>query len=50
MTNDESRLRLADCLTHMLEAVRLACEYVADVAKAEFLRDRRTQQAIVRVA
>jgi uncharacterized protein with HEPN domain len=44
MTNDESRLRLADYLAHMLEAARLAREYVEDVVKADFLNDRRTQQ------
>jgi uncharacterized protein with HEPN domain len=47
MTNDESRLRLADYLSHMLEAVRLAREYVGGVAKDDFLKDRRTQQAVV---
>jgi uncharacterized protein with HEPN domain len=47
MTNDESRLRLADYLSHMLEAARLAREYVEDVVKADFLNDRRTQQAVV---
>jgi len=31
MTNDESRLRLADYLSHMLEAARLAREYVAAI-------------------
>jgi uncharacterized protein with HEPN domain len=45
MTNDEARLRLADYLSHMLEAARLAREYVEDVVKADFLNDRRTQQA-----
>ena len=33
MTNDELRLRLADYLSHMLEAARLAREYVEDVVK-----------------
>jgi uncharacterized protein with HEPN domain len=47
MTSDDSRLRLADYLSHMLEAARLAREYVADLAKAEFVNDRRTQQAVV---
>jgi uncharacterized protein with HEPN domain len=47
MTNDESRLRLADYLSHMLEAARLAREYVEGVVKADFLKDRRTQQAVV---
>ena len=47
MTNDESRLRLADYLSHMLEAARLAREYVENTVKADFLNDRRTQQAVV---
>lgn len=47
MTTDESRLRLADYLSHMLEAARLAREYVENTAKADFLNDRRTQQAVV---
>jgi uncharacterized protein with HEPN domain len=47
MTNNESRLRLADYISHMLEAVRLAREYVQDIAKIDFLHDRRTQQAVV---
>jgi hypothetical protein len=40
MTNDESRLRLADYLSHMLEAARLAREYVENTVKADFLNDR----------
>jgi len=47
MTNDESRLRLADYLSHMLEAARLAREYIENTVKADFLNDRRTQQAVV---
>jgi uncharacterized protein with HEPN domain len=47
MTNDESRLRLADYLSPMLEAVRLAREYVAGISKDDFFKDRRTQQAVV---
>jgi len=47
MTSDESRLRLADYLSHMLEAVRLAREYVAGASKDDFIKDRRTQQAVV---
>ncbi len=47
MTSDESRLRLADYLSHMLEAVRLAREYVAGISKDDFIKDRRTQQAVV---
>ena len=47
MTNDESRLRLADYLSHMLEAARLAREYVENTVKADLLNDRCTQQAVV---
>jgi hypothetical protein len=47
MTNDESRLRLSDYLSHMLEGVRLAREYVAGISKDDFFKDRRTQQAVV---
>lgn len=43
MNNDESRLRLADYLSHMLEGVRLAREYVAGISKDDFFKDRRTQ-------
>jgi hypothetical protein len=35
MANDESRLRLADYLLHMLEAARLAREYVKNTVKAD---------------
>jgi uncharacterized protein with HEPN domain len=47
MSEDESRLRVDDYLSHMLEATRLAREYVQGLAKADFLQDRRTQQAVV---
>lgn len=47
MTKDESRLRLADYLSHMLQAVRLAREYVGGISKDDFLKGRRTQQAVV---
>ena len=47
MTSDESRLRLADYLSHMLEAVELARGYVSGISKDDFVKDRRTQQAVV---
>jgi uncharacterized protein with HEPN domain len=47
MTSDESGLRLADYLAHMLEAVELARGYVTGISKDDFLKDRRTQQAVV---
>jgi uncharacterized protein with HEPN domain len=40
-------LRLQDYVDHMLDATRLAREYVASMSKADFLVDRRTQQAVV---
>ena len=40
-------LKLQDYLQHMLEASRLAQEYIAGMSKAAFLVDRRTQQAVV---
>jgi hypothetical protein len=40
MMNDESRLRLADYLSHMLEAARVAREYVENTVKADFLNDQ----------
>jgi uncharacterized protein with HEPN domain len=39
--------RLPDYLDHMLEAVELACSYVAGMPKDDFLEDKRTQQAVV---
>jgi uncharacterized protein with HEPN domain len=46
---DERRIASAtrDYLLHMLEAARLAREYVENTVKADFLNDRRTQQAVV---
>jgi uncharacterized protein with HEPN domain len=40
-------LKLQDYVNHMLDATRLAREYVAGISKADFLVDRRTQQAVV---
>ena len=36
-----------DHLSHMLEAARLAREYVENTVKADFLNDRRIRQAVV---
>jgi uncharacterized protein with HEPN domain len=47
MSADDAGLRVSDYLSHMLEAARLAREYVRDLNKADFLQDRRTQQAVV---
>ena len=40
-------MRQADYLSHMLEAVKLAQGYVEDMNKADFLEDKRTQQAVI---
>jgi len=42
-----SAARLPDYLDHMLEAARLACSYVKGLSKADFLDDKRTQQAVI---
>src|SRR5215475_773058 len=47
MRDDEAQSRLANYLSHMLEAAQLARQYVQGVSKDEFLKDRRTQQAVV---
>lgn len=40
-------LRQADYLSHMLEATTLAQSYVDGVMKADFLEDKKTQQAVI---
>ena len=47
MTSGERELRIQDYLQHMREAARLAQSYVDGMSKADFLTDRRTQQAVV---
>ncbi|MGH8291239.1 MAG: HepT-like ribonuclease domain-containing protein [Steroidobacteraceae bacterium] len=47
MTSGDSGLRLVDFLDHIEEASRLAREYVAGMSEESFLKDRRTQQAVV---
>lgn len=39
--------RLTDYLDHMRQAVADACGFVEGMTKDEFLRDKRTQQAVV---
>ena len=39
--------RLADYLDHMLEAAQQACVYLEGLDKADFLEDKRTQQAVI---
>ena len=45
MTRQE--LRHADYIAHMLEASALAQSYVEGMSKADFLHDKRTQQAVI---
>ena len=47
MTSEESGLKLVDFFDHIAEASRLARDYVAGMSKESFLKDRRTQQAVV---
>jgi len=39
--------RLPDYLDHMREAAADACSFVAGLGKDEFLKDKRTQQAVI---
>lgn len=39
--------RPADYLDHMLEAAQQACAYLEGLDKADFLEDKRTQQAVI---
>ena len=39
--------RLADYLDHMQQAARDACTFVEGMEKADFLEDKRTQQAVI---
>ena len=39
--------RVPDYLDHMLEAAQQACAYVEGLGKADFLEDKRTQQAVI---
>ena len=39
--------RAADYLDHMIEAAQQACVYVEGLDKADFLEDKRTQQAVI---
>lgn len=47
MTRDEDGSRVPDYLARILEATRLARPYLEDLYKAEFLAERRTQQAVI---
>lgn len=45
MTSEEHALRIQDYVDHMIEAAGLARSYTVGLSKADFLVDRRTQQA-----
>lgn len=47
MSSEQSRLRLADYLEHMLEAVQLVRSYTDGLSKTEFLAEKKTQQAVI---
>lgn len=42
-----SENRLPDYVDHMLQAAKDACAFVDGLSKAEFLADKRTQQAVI---
>ena len=42
-----SENRLPDYLDHMQQATADACSFVEGLAKADFLEDKRTQQAVI---
>ncbi len=41
-----NQLRIEDYLAHIRRAAEDACSFVSGISKAEFLGDRRTQQAV----
>lgn len=43
----EREPRAEDYLDHMVEAIRLARSFTEGMAKADFLADRKTQQAVI---
>ena len=47
MNSKRRLLRSADYLEHMLEAVRLARSYTNALTKADFIEDKKTQQAVI---
>ena len=42
-----SEQKLSDHLEHMDEAAKLACSFVNEMQKIDFLADKRTQQAVI---
>lgn len=47
MTVNERAQRVNDYLAHMLEALRLVVTYTEGLSKADFVADKRTQQAVI---
>ncbi|MEI6302455.1 MAG: DUF86 domain-containing protein [Betaproteobacteria bacterium] len=47
MNAERKRLRQADYLQHMLDAIRLARSYVEGLSREDFLADKKTQQAVI---
>ena len=47
MSTPDSTRRIADYIENMLEATRLVKTYVEGLSKADFMLDRRTQQAVI---
>ena len=47
MNAKQKELRHEDYLEHVLDAIKLARAYVEGLTKAQFLADRKTQQAVI---
>jgi len=47
MNTGQSPPRLDDYLRHIHDAATLAVSYIADISKATFLKDKKTQQAVI---
>jgi len=47
MKDGQHNLRHFDYLDHMAEAISMACSYVEGLDKADFMTDKRTQQAVI---
>jgi uncharacterized protein with HEPN domain len=41
-------LRIPDCLTHIIEALRRIFEYIKDIGESEFLKNALIQDAVIR--
>jgi uncharacterized protein with HEPN domain len=47
MNTEQRRCRQTDYLKHMLDAARLALAHTDGMNKTDFLKDKRTQQAVI---